>query len=150
VVSIVDQHIEFAEKILAEDTAKKVEIDGMGILEVKHEYLLAGDRMGADFEQVELREGSGCKKSDSCYPGRALSIQMELSSQGRIHHRHLGAGVQQKVVGAGMVYGYLHDHLVAVCVMEGYTCDISGAMRLCGKCWDDGCGKNEGSEPLEG
>jgi hypothetical protein len=23
-------------------------------------------------------------------------------------------------------------------------------MRFCGKCWDDGCGKNEGSEPLEG
>jgi CheY-like chemotaxis protein len=46
-VSIVDQHIEFAEKILAEDTAKKVEIDGMGILEVKHEYLLIGDGMGA-------------------------------------------------------------------------------------------------------
>src|SRR5260370_2380230 len=150
VVSIVDQHIEFAEKILAEDTAKKVEIDGMGILEVKHEYLLIGDGMGADFEQVELREGSGCKKSDSCYPGRALSIQMELSSQGWIDHRHLGAGVQQKVVGAGMVYGYLHDHLVAVYKTEGYTCDISRAMRFCGKCWDDGCGRNEGSEPLEG
>jgi len=42
-VSIVDQHVEFAEKILAEDTAKNVEIDGMGILEVKHEYLLIGD-----------------------------------------------------------------------------------------------------------
>ena len=149
-MSILDQHIEFAEKILAEDTAKKVEIDGMGILEVKHEYLLVGDGMGADFEQVELRDGSGCKKSDSCYPGRALSIQMELSSQGGIDHRHLGAGVQQKVVGAGMVYGYRHDHLVTVCEMEGYTCDISRAMRFCGKCWDDGCGKNEGSEPLEG
>jgi hypothetical protein len=60
----------------------------MGILEVKHEYLLIGDGMGADFEQVELREGSGCKKSDSCYVGRALSIQMELSSQGGIYHRH--------------------------------------------------------------
>jgi hypothetical protein len=123
-VSIVDQHIEFAEKVLAEDSAKKVEIDGMGILEVKREYLLVGDGMGADFEQVELREGSGCKKSDSCYPGRALSIQMELSSQGGIDHRHLGAGVQQKIVVAGMVYRYRHDHLIAVYKAEGYTCDI--------------------------
>src|SRR5882762_11245528 len=98
VVSIVDQHIEFAEKILAEDTAKKVEVDGMGILEVKHEYLLIGDGMGADFEQVELREGSGCKKSDSCYLGRALSIQIELSGQRGIDHRDLGAGVQQEVI----------------------------------------------------
>src|SRR5881275_1672818 len=116
---IVDQHIEFAEKILAEHTAEGVEIDGMGILEVKHEYLLIGDGMGADFEQVELREGSGCKKSHSCYPGRALSIQMKLSSQGGIDHRHVGAGVQQKVVGTGMVYGYRHDHLVAVYKTEG-------------------------------
>src|SRR5258705_5933922 len=122
----------------------------MGILKVKHEYLLIGHGMGADFEQVELREGSGCKKSDSCYPGRALSNQMELSRQGGIDHRHLGAGVQQKVVGTGMVYGYLHDHPVAVYKTEGYTCDISRAMRFCGKCWDDGSGKNEGSEPLEG
>lgn len=52
-------------------------------------------------------------------PGRALSIQMELSSQGGIDHRHLGASVQQKVVWAGMVDGYRHDHLVAVCEMEG-------------------------------
>jgi hypothetical protein len=137
-VSIVDQHIEFAEKILTEDTAKEAEIDGMGILEVKHEYLLIGDGMEADFEQVELREGSGCKKSDSYYPGRALSIQMELSSQGGIDDRHLGAGVQQKVVGAGMVYGYLHDHLVTVCEMERYACDISGAIRFCGERRDDG------------
>src|SRR5260370_32677206 len=150
VVSIVDQHIEFAEEILAEDTPKKVEIDGMGVLEVKHEYLLIGDGMGANFKQVELRDGSGFEKSDSCYPGRALSIQMELSSQVGIDHRHLGAGVQQKVVGAGMVDGYRHDHLVTVCEMEGYTGDISRAMRFCGKCWDAGCGKNEGSEPLEG
>jgi hypothetical protein len=128
VVSIVDQHIEFAEKILAEDPAKDVEIDGMEILEVKYEYLLIGDGMGSDFEQVELRKGSGCKKSDSCYPSRALSLQMELSSQGGINHRHLGAGVQQKVVWAGMVDGYRHDHLVAVCEMEGYTRDVSGAM----------------------
>jgi len=61
-------HIEFTEKVFAEDTAKKVEIDGMGILEVKHEYLLIGNGMGADFEQVELRDWSGCKKSDSRYP----------------------------------------------------------------------------------
>ena len=46
--------------------------------------------------------------------------------------------------------GYRQDHLVAVCEVEGDTGDISGAMRFCGKCWDDGCGKNEGSEPLEG
>jgi hypothetical protein len=75
---------------------------------------------------------------------------MELSSQSGIDHRDLGAGVQQEVVGAGMVDGYRHDHLVAVYKTEGYTCDISGAMRFCGKCWKDGCGKNEGSEPLEG
>ena len=68
VVSIVDQHVELAKKILAEDTAK-VEIDGMGILEVKHDYLLVGDRMGASFEQVELRDGSGSTKSESCYYG---------------------------------------------------------------------------------
>src|SRR6266566_6145842 len=112
-------------------------------------YLLIGDGIGAGFEQVELREGSGCKKSDSCYLGRALSIQMELSSQGGIDHRHLCAGVQQEVVGAGMVCGYLHDHLVAVYKTEGYTCDISRAMRFCVKCRDEGCGKKEGSEPLE-
>ena len=58
-------------------------IDGMGILEVKHECLLIGDGMGAGFEQVELRDGSGCKKSDSCYFGRVLSIQIELSGQRR-------------------------------------------------------------------
>jgi hypothetical protein len=97
-----------------------------------------------------LREGSGCMKSDSCYHGRVLSLQMELGSQRGIDHRDLGASIQQKVVGAGMVNGYRHDHLVAVCETEGYTCDISRAMRFCGKCWDDGCGKNEGSEPLEG
>ena len=43
-VRIVDQQVELAQKIFAEDTAK-VEIDGIGILEVKHEYLLVGDRM---------------------------------------------------------------------------------------------------------
>ena len=134
VVSIVDQHVELAQKIFAEDTAK-VEIDGMGILDVKHDYLLVGDRMGASFEQVELRDGSGCIKSDSCYLGRAQSIQMELSGQRAIDHCDLVAGIQQKVVGAGMVDGYRHDHLVAVCEMEGYTGDISGAMRFCGKCW---------------
>jgi hypothetical protein len=48
-----------------------------------------------------------------------------------------------------MVDGYRHDHLVAVCEMEGYTGDISRAMRFFGKCWHDGCSKNEGSEPLE-
>jgi hypothetical protein len=74
---------------------------------------------------------------------------MELSSQGGIDHRHLGAGVQQKVVGAGMVHGYLHDHLVAVCEMERYTGNISGAMRFCIKGRGEGCGKNEGSKPLE-
>ena len=40
-----------------------------------------------------------------------------------------------------MVDGYRHDHLVAVCEMEGYTGDISGTMRFCVKCWDDGCRK---------
>jgi len=30
-----------------------------------------------------------------------------------------------------MVYGYRHDHLVAVYKTEGYTCDISRAMRFC-------------------
>jgi hypothetical protein len=49
-----------------------------------------------------------------------------------------------------MVDGYRHDHLVAVSEVEGYTGDISGAMRFCGKCWDDGCSKNQGSKPLEG
>ena len=93
VVSIVDQHVELAQKILAEDTAK-VEIDGLGILDVKHERLLVGDRMGANFEQVELREGSGCTKSDSRYHGRVLSIQMEIGSQRGIDHRDLGAGIQ--------------------------------------------------------
>ena len=122
----------------------------MGILDVKHDYLLVGQRMGANFKHFELRDGSGCIKSDSCYRGRAQSIQMELSGQRWIDHRCLVAGIQQKVVGAGMVDGYRHDHLVAVCEVEGYTGDISGAMRFCGKCWDDGCSKNQGSNPLEG
>jgi hypothetical protein len=148
VVGIVDQYIELAQKIFAENAAK-VEIDGMGIPDVKHEYLLAGDRMGADFEQVELREGCRSIESDSCYHGRVLSIQMELSGQRRIDHRDLGSGVQQKVVGAGVVDGYRHDHLVAVCETEGYTGDVSGTMRFCGECRDDGCGKNERCEAPE-
>src|SRR5258705_9358005 len=111
---------------------------------------MVGDSVGTSFEKVELCEGRGCVKSDSFYGRRALSIQMELSGQRGIEHRDLGAGIQQKVVGAGMVDGYRHDHLVAVCETEGYTGDISRAMRLCGKCWDDGCGKNERCEPPEG
>jgi hypothetical protein len=75
---------------------------------------------------------------------------MELSGQRGIDHRDLGTGVQQKVVGAGVVDGYRHDHLVAVCETERYTCDVSGAMRFRGKCRDDECGKKEGSEPFEG
>ena len=47
-MSIVDQHIELAQKIFAEDTAI-VEIDGTGILDVKHERLLVGGRMGVNF-----------------------------------------------------------------------------------------------------
>ena len=82
-------------------------------------------------------------------PGRVLRIQMELSSQGGIDHRDLGAGVQQKVVGAGMVDGYRHDHLVAVYKTEGYTCDISRAMRFCGKYWDDGCSKTKEANHLK-
>jgi hypothetical protein len=57
--------------------------------------------------------------------------------------------IRQKVVRTGMVDGYRHDHLVAVCGREGYTGDTYGAARFCGKCRDDGCGKNEASEPLE-
>jgi hypothetical protein len=95
VVSIVDQHVELVQKIFAEDTAK-VEIDGIGVLDVKHDYLLVGHRMGANFEHVELRDGSGCIKSDSCYRGRAQSIQMELSGQRGIDHRGLAAGIQQE------------------------------------------------------
>ena len=72
----------------------------MGILDVKHDYLLVGQRMGANFKHFELRDGSGCIKSDSCYRGRAQSIQMELSGKRRIDHRGLVAGIQQKVVGA--------------------------------------------------
>jgi hypothetical protein len=75
---------------------------------------------------------------------------MKLNSQSGIDYRHLGAGIQEKIVGAGVVDGHRHNHLVAVCEVEGYTGNVSGAMRFCGKCWDDGCGKNEGSEPLEG
>ena len=33
--------------------------------------------MRAGFEQVQLREGSGCVRSDPCYHGGALSLQME-------------------------------------------------------------------------
>src|SRR5260370_9820859 len=148
VVSIVDHHIELAQKIFAEDSAK-MEIDGLGILDVKHEYLLVGDRMGAGFEQVELREGSGCLKCGSCYDGRALRIQVELSGQRGVDHRHLGAGIQDKVRGAGVVDGYHHNHLVPVCETAGQSCDNSRAMRFCVKCRDDGCHNNEGSEPLE-
>jgi hypothetical protein len=49
-----------------------------------------------------------------------------------------------------MVDGNRHNHLVTVCEMEGYTGDISRAMWFCEKYRDAGCGKKEGSEPLEG
>jgi len=62
-------------------------------------------------------------KSDSRCQGRTLSIQMEFRRQRGIDHRDLGSGIQQNVVGAGMVDRYDHDHLLVVCEMEGYTCD---------------------------
>jgi len=67
-VNNVDQHVESVQKIFAEDTAKVV-IDGLGILDVKHEYLVVADRVGPSFEQVDLCEGGGCVKSDSRYHG---------------------------------------------------------------------------------
>ena len=90
---IVDQHVEVLEKILAENTLK-VQIGGMEILQVINEYPLVGDGMGADFEQVELREGSRLTKSDACDHGRALSVQMKFGGQRGIDHRDLGAGIQ--------------------------------------------------------
>src|SRR5260370_34405960 len=60
-------------------------------------------------------------------PRPSPEYSVELSGQRGVDHRELGTGIQKKVVGAGMVDGYRHDHLVAVCEMEGYTGDISGA-----------------------
>ena len=85
--------------------------------------------------RVKLGEGSGCVKSGAGDLGRALSAQDGVSGQGGIDDRDLGAGIQQKVVGAGMVDGYGHDNLVAVDEMEGYTCDISRAVGFCIQAW---------------
>ena len=49
-----------------------------------------------------------------------------------------------------MVDGYGHDDPVAVDEVEGYTGDISGTMGFCCKRGKDGCGENQGSEPLKG
>ena len=62
---------------------------------------------------------------------RVLRAQMKFVRKGGIHHRDLGARIQEEVVGAGMVRGDGHNHLVAVYEVEEYTGCISWAMGFC-------------------
>src|ERR1700722_4604283 len=85
-VCVFDQHVEVLEEILPED-ALNVQIGGMEILEVINEPLLLGNSVGASFDQVELREGTGLTRSGPCDNGRALSFQMKCSGERGIDHR---------------------------------------------------------------
>ena len=90
---IVDQHVEVLEEILAEN-AVNVQVVGMEILEVINEHLLVGNSVGADLDQVELREGSRLTRSEACDHGRALSVQMKVGGERGIDQRDLGAAIQ--------------------------------------------------------
>src|SRR5579862_456703 len=79
----------------------------------------------------------------------APRAQFESLGQRGIDQRDLRARIQQEPVGAGMVHGDVHDHLVAVDKTDRYTGNIPWAMCFCGKRGDDGCGKNERSETPE-
>ena len=112
-VNIVDQHVEVFQKVLAED-APDVEIDAMQILEFIHEHILVGDGVGAGFEQVHLNVRGRLARSGACDHRCALRLQMKLGGQGGVNQRDLHSGIQEKVVGPGMIDGDRHNHLVAV------------------------------------
>ncbi len=117
-MSIVDQHIEVLEEIVAEN-ALNVQIGGIEMFKVINEHLLVGNSVGAGFDQVELREGSRLTRSDACDHGRALSIQMKFGGERGIDHSDLGAAIQLEVVGTGVVDGYGQNDLVAIDEAEG-------------------------------
>jgi hypothetical protein len=97
-VCIIYKYVEVPEEILAEHTLN-VLIGGMEILEVIHEHLLLGNRVGAGFNQVYLREGGRLERSDACDHGRSPRLQMKLGGQGGVNRRDLRSGIQEKVVG---------------------------------------------------
>jgi hypothetical protein len=121
-VRIVDEQIEVLKKILAEDTAN-AKTGGLQILEVGDDYSLVGNGVGAGFEQVQMSHKGGLRRSNAFDQRLALLFQTKLTRQRGIEVRHLGAGVQQEVVGtsvvARVVDGYLDDYLVAVDQLEG-------------------------------
>src|ERR1700753_481158 len=77
---VVDQHVEMAEEILAENALNELTI-GIEIVEVVNEHVLVGNGLGASFDQVELREGSRLTRSEACDHGRALMSKVKLSGK---------------------------------------------------------------------
>ena len=117
-MDIVDQQIEMLQEVLPED-APYVEIDAIQILEFIQEHILVGDGVGAGFEQVHrnvrgrlARPGAGDHR---CAP----ALQMKLGGQGGVNQRDLHSGIQEEVVGPGMIDRDRHNHLVVIYKAEG-------------------------------
>jgi hypothetical protein len=103
-----------SQKIPPKNSAKV----GTGALEVL-EVLNDDERVGygprASLERVQLRKRSKSAVTNPDYDdSRAPNLQMKFSRQRWINHRHLGACVHQKVVGAGMVDRYRRNDLGAL------------------------------------
>jgi hypothetical protein len=92
-VRVVDKHVEMVEEVLAENALNELTV-GMEILEGVNEHVLVGNRAGAGFDQVELREGRRLMRSEACDHGGALISQVKLSGKRRIDHGDLGAAIQ--------------------------------------------------------
>ena len=126
-MNIVDQYVELSEKVLAKD-APYVEIDSLQILEFIDEHILVCDGVGAGLEHVHGNVRSRLAGRGACHQRRATRLQTKCGGQGRVNQRDLHSGIQEKLIGPGMIDGHRHNHLMAVYEDEGYTCDISRAM----------------------
>src|ERR1035437_1963622 len=96
-----------------------------------------------------MSQEGGLTRSDAFDQRLALLVQMKFNGQRGIEVRHLGAGIEQKVVGTSVVDRYREDCLVAVDQDAGQTGDISRAVGLCREHRKKGCGKNKGNKNLE-
>ena len=115
---VVHQHVEMPQKIPSEN-ASKVEIGCLQRLQVLHHNGMVCNRVRAGFQQVQIRKGSMRTETDTDDLCRALGLQVKFGCQRWIHDRELGACIQQKFVGAGMVNDYRHNNSGALYEVEG-------------------------------
>ena len=128
-VRLIDENVVAGKKIFAQESTQGKAFCLHGFHVVDQDRLVGGHVI-ADLEPIEFGVQGQTLEAGARDRGGSAGFELKIRSQPEIDNRHLGAGIEEEIVGARVVDGHPHDHLMLIDPVQRDRLDVRWASRL--------------------